>query len=389
MAVFERKGKCINCHGGAETTNASVNNVVNAQELLERMVMGDGGIAVYDNGFYNTGVRPNATINRNGEDQGLGATIGPFNLPLSNSRFLQRCVQNQLKAVPAPTVDQANAACQVPPIAVRPKESPLLATPQALQPNERVAVDGAFKTPGLRNVELTAPYFHNGGQLTLEQVVDFYNRGGDFARANQDNLDPDIEVLGLTADEKAALVAFLKAFTDERVRFDQAPFDHPDLCVSNGAVGDNRTVIPDSTGRALQETKYVPAVGRDGRGSLGADKNFLETPPASVACPGAATAPQLGAQPPSMTFTVSASMSLTPPGQILQINNVGGNGQLAWSASSTQSWLSLSLTSGIAPSSPVVLVNALGLRPGVYSGTLVITGPGTQVNVAVTLTVTL
>src|SRR2546426_10470463 len=54
--IFEGKGKCINCHGGAETTNASVDNVVNAQELLERMVMGDGGIAVYDNGFYNTGV---------------------------------------------------------------------------------------------------------------------------------------------------------------------------------------------------------------------------------------------------------------------------------------------------------------------------------------------
>src|SRR2546428_7776817 len=118
--IFEGKGKCINCHGGAETTNASVNNVVNAQELLERMVMGDGGIAVYDNGFYNTGVRPNATINRNGEDQGLGATIGPLNLPLSNSRFFQRCVQNRLAAVPPPTVDQANAACKVPAIAVRP-----------------------------------------------------------------------------------------------------------------------------------------------------------------------------------------------------------------------------------------------------------------------------
>src|SRR5712664_250050 len=96
LAIFEGKGKCINCHGGAETTNASVNNVVNAQELLERMVMGDDGIAVYDNGFYNTGVRPNATINRNGEDQGLGATIGPLNLPLSNSRLFQRCVQNRL-----------------------------------------------------------------------------------------------------------------------------------------------------------------------------------------------------------------------------------------------------------------------------------------------------
>ena len=53
-----------------------------------------------------------------------------------------------------------------------------------LQPDERVAVDGTFKTPGLRNVALTAPYFHNGGQATLAQVVEFYDRGGDFRLQN-------------------------------------------------------------------------------------------------------------------------------------------------------------------------------------------------------------
>src|SRR5947209_7454008 len=279
-AIFEGKGKCINCHGGAETTNASVNNVVNAQELLERMVMGDGGIAVYDNGFYNTGVRPNATINRNGEDQGLGATIGPLNLPLSNSRLFQRCVQNRLAAVPPPTVDQANAACKVPSIAVRPNESPLLVTPQPLQPNERVAVDGAFKTPGLRNVELTAPYFHNGGDSTLEQVVDFYNRGGNFAQFNQDNLDPDIQVLNLTLDEKAALVAFMKALTDERVRFHQAPFDHPELCVSTGHASDTNPFTQDESCNATQDVLRIPQVGA---GGLAAPRpNFLDPPGAST-----------------------------------------------------------------------------------------------------------
>src|SRR4051812_49340166 len=40
--------------------------------------------------------------------------------------------------------------------------------------------NAAFKTPGLRNVELTGPYFHNGGKATLRQVVDFYSIGGDF-----------------------------------------------------------------------------------------------------------------------------------------------------------------------------------------------------------------
>jgi len=242
-------------------------------------------------------------------------------------------VQNRLAAVPPPTVDQANAACNVPSIAVRPNESPLLTTPQPLQPNERVAVDGAFKTPGLRNVELTAPYFHNGGQLTLEQVVDFYNRGGDFARANQDNFDPDIQVLNLTADEKAALVAFLKAFTDERVRFEQAPFDHPELFVSDGAMGDNHQVINDGTGKAVQVTRHAPAVGRGGRPLP--DKNFLDTPPVPLPAPPAAIPPALGAQPPSITFTAGGSVNLTPPGQILNINNVAASGQFAWSASST------------------------------------------------------
>src|SRR3989442_6074755 len=68
-----------------------------------------------------------------------------------------------------------------------------------------------------------------GGMLTLEQVVEFYNRGGDFANFNMNNLDLDITPLNLTAEEKAALVVFLKAMTDERVRYEQAPFDHPEL----------------------------------------------------------------------------------------------------------------------------------------------------------------
>ena len=55
---------------------------------------------------------------------------------------------------------------------------------------QRVAVDGAFKTPGLRNSELTGPYFHNGGMATLRQVVQFYNRGGNFCSFNLRDLDP-------------------------------------------------------------------------------------------------------------------------------------------------------------------------------------------------------
>ncbi|HEY2952006.1 MAG TPA: cytochrome c peroxidase [Verrucomicrobiae bacterium] len=89
-----------------------------------------------------------------------------------------------------------------------------------------------FKTPGLRNTELNGPYFHNGNQATLMEVVNFYNRGGDFVNANTDG---NIRPLGLTDTEKSSLVSFMMALTDERVRNQSAPFDHPQLFLNNGA----------------------------------------------------------------------------------------------------------------------------------------------------------
>lgn len=68
---------------------------------------------------------------------------------------------------------------------------------------------GAFKTPTLRDIALTAPYMHNGAYRTLEEVVDHYDRGGDA----KDNLDPNIKPLNLSAQEKTDLVAFLKTLT--------------------------------------------------------------------------------------------------------------------------------------------------------------------------------
>ena len=68
---------------------------------------------------------------------------------------------------------------------------------------------GAFKTPSLRNVALTAPYFHNGSAATLAEVVAFYNRGGDAPGKS-----PLIFPLGLSVAEQADLVAFLEALTD-------------------------------------------------------------------------------------------------------------------------------------------------------------------------------
>ncbi len=70
---------------------------------------------------------------------------------------------------------------------------------------------GAFKTPGLRNVALTAPYMHDGSQATLQDVVEFYNKGGE----PNPNLDGGIVPLNMTPQEKSDLVEFLKSLTSD------------------------------------------------------------------------------------------------------------------------------------------------------------------------------
>ena len=74
---------------------------------------------------------------------------------------------------------------------------------------EKKEFQGAFKTPGLRNVALSGPYMHDGSLGSLEEVVAFYNRGGD----DKSNLSPLMEPLGLTDQERWDLVAFLHALT--------------------------------------------------------------------------------------------------------------------------------------------------------------------------------
>ena len=75
---------------------------------------------------------------------------------------------------------------------------------------------GKFKVPGLRNVAVTAPYMHDGSLATLEEVIDQYDRGG----RGDPSTDPQITPLSLAPDEKADLLAFLKALTDERFLVD-------------------------------------------------------------------------------------------------------------------------------------------------------------------------
>ncbi|MEO0528821.1 MAG: cytochrome-c peroxidase, partial [Bacteroidota bacterium] len=77
---------------------------------------------------------------------------------------------------------------------------------------------GMFKTPTVRNAELTAPYMHNGVYNSLEEVMNFYNLGGggglgfdlEFQTLPFDNLQ-------LTKKEEKALVAFVKTLTDDQV----------------------------------------------------------------------------------------------------------------------------------------------------------------------------
>ncbi|MBW2475751.1 MAG: hypothetical protein JRE63_00325, partial [Deltaproteobacteria bacterium] len=79
LDVFLNKGKCVNCHGGPEFTNASVRNAQNGDNVIEPMIMGDLNAAFYDNGFYNIGVTPTVEdIGRGGADE--------FGFPLSWSR---------------------------------------------------------------------------------------------------------------------------------------------------------------------------------------------------------------------------------------------------------------------------------------------------------------
>jgi cytochrome c peroxidase len=76
----------------------------------------------------------------------------------------------------------------------------------------------AFRTPTVRNIELTAPYMHNGVFKTLEQVVDFYNKGGGLsAGADLSNLTLPFDKLNLTPAEEKDVVAFLKKLTDTTV----------------------------------------------------------------------------------------------------------------------------------------------------------------------------
>ncbi len=255
--VFTGDAACAACHAGAETTNNSVRILLGANgepgEIIERMKNGECDNVIYDQSFYNIGVRPT------NEDLGIG-NKDPFGNPLSIAELLTTppslIPSQELLTLAYPNI--IGSSPDNPPISIG---------------NERTSAKGAFKVPNLRNLSLTAPYFHNGGQATIRQVVEFYNRGGDFRDQNVQFIDFEIGKLNLTNQEIDDLVAFLStALTDERVVQQKAPFDHPQLFVPNGHKTISGFPVPGGGGVA-DEMLEIPAVGRNG-GPL--PKGFLQ-----------------------------------------------------------------------------------------------------------------
>ncbi len=196
-------------------------------------------MVAYDQGVYNIGVMPTE------EDLGHGNN-DPFGNPLSFIKLLTLPASGipaqELLTYPIPNIAD-------PPFAI----------------GERTVTDGTFKVPSLRNLQLTAPYFHNGGQRTIRQVVEFYNRGGDFREHNVQNIDFEIGKLNLTPQQVDELVAFLgRPLTDLRVVRQSAPFDHPQLFVPNGTTlyGDRPQITHEGVAQDL--LLEVPEVGRHG-----------------------------------------------------------------------------------------------------------------------------
>jgi cytochrome c peroxidase len=284
--LFLGKGGCVGCHSGPVFSSATfalkdgTSRDGSSPKVLERMRQGTGELAFYDAGFYNIGVRPTA------EDPGNGAT-DPYGFDLSFARQYKWQLLGQAQKSPDrfdPT--PCKWLHQFWPCA----DVPMVSTPQA---SERDAADGAFKTPVLRNVGLNPPYFHNGGQATLKDVVRYYNRGGDrrgiigtdtsrsprpnaFGQHNATNLAPDIgersdefpgqnNALGMTETEMDYLVQFLLSLTDDRVACHSGVFDHPELPLSMG----HDEVTQRGTQVARDIIRTLPATGAGGFKAIG------------------------------------------------------------------------------------------------------------------------
>ena len=297
LHLFVTDGKCTECHLGAALTSASVAQIgtVGAIRRAATALSDTLGPALLDEGFFNIGVQSRG-------DFGLGRRaepgVHPDGPPISFAVQYAEGIADRdfahdgadapggMNLLPDPCrFEEPLTKADLPgaDIAQCPDDSAAL-NPEFGRDDLtalRVAVDGAFKVPTLRNIEFTGPYMHNGGMSTLEQVMEFYNRGGDFVGPE---LAEGIEPLDFSEEQLADLMAFMRALTDERVILRQAPFDHPELFVAHGHGGDERmldcmsaTRIPVFTLEdeertlgfrmdACEHIEQINAVGRRGAG---------------------------------------------------------------------------------------------------------------------------
>jgi cytochrome c peroxidase len=151
-ALFEGKAGCIACHNGALLT---------------------------DEAFHNTGVPPNPAFEKD---------------PLRQITMRERMLRNKVPEEVVLALDR---------------------DPGRYIDTKRDEDKGKFRTPTLRELTYTAPYMHNGVFFTLEEVVDFYDRGGGTDPFGTKS--PRIRPLGLGAQEKADLVAFLESLSGDEI----------------------------------------------------------------------------------------------------------------------------------------------------------------------------
>jgi cytochrome c peroxidase len=257
MDLFVNQLPCINCHKLPEVNKATIEHMIEfptgIDSIIERMRAATGGAngcqvcnPLYDGGFYNVGARPLLEDLGRAETVVIGEDPDAIELPKGFTPFAKIFGQAALR-IPIPQLRQP------------------------VQSGDAMFIAGAMRVPSLRNAELTGPYYHHGGLSTLFDVVQFYTRGSDFRNENLDVLDAGIGLPESVAllkghpERQRALAAFMaRPLTDERVRFERAPFDHPQIFVPHGHLGNGRSVTDDGTGRAVDRIIEIAAVGANG-----------------------------------------------------------------------------------------------------------------------------
>lgn len=307
-----RNAHCALCHVGPTFTSATISTnaqlvkthpeafgnatagLKTSQNVVTRM-LANAGSTLSDTGFTSTGVT------QVDSDIGLGG-VDSFGNPLSFSlQYQQFLAGNTANVIDAEVVNvrpcdfqipfainspnqsatnftafdgimpqtQSTANCITPVWAFQP--TPAAVAAELAKPGNgkaRAIVSAAFKIPSLRNIELTGPYMHNGGMASLDEVLEFYSRGGNFNTAGKNfGFVFSQGDLGAFPENRADIVAFLKTLTDDRVRYKKAPFDHPEIKIPHGHSGDAVSIVNShslSTDLAEDEYLVIDAVGANG-----------------------------------------------------------------------------------------------------------------------------